>query len=192
MLKSSPLKLREWDERYRSGEQVFDTPVPLVVNVAQGIKPGAALDLACGAGRNAIYLAERGWRVTAVDGAPSAIKIVQDRAAERGVDVDVRIANLQRGDFVMEPAAYDLICACYYLQRDLFPAMKAGVRPGGVVISIVHLADPGEPRGAPKRAYPGELRTFFEGWRILHDYEGEPRESCHKRAVAEIAAERPG
>ena len=185
------MKLREWDERYRSGEQVFDTPVPLVVNIAQGLKPGAALDLACGAGRNAIYLAEHGWRVTAADGAPSAIKMVRDRAAERGVEVDLRTANLQRGEFVIEPSAYDLICDCYYLQRNLFPAMKAGVRPGGVVISIVHLADPEEPRGTPKRAYPGELRTFFEGWRILHHFEGEPSESCHKRAVAEIAAERP-
>ena len=186
------MKLREWDERYRSGEQVFDTPVPLVANIAERLKPGTALDLACGAGRNAIYLARRGWRVIAVDGAPSAIQILRDRAAERKVDVDARVANLQRGEFVIEPDAFDLICDCYYLQRNLFPAMRAGIRPGGVVIAIVHLADPEETRGTPKRAYPGELRSFFEGWRIWHNYEGEPGESCHKRAVAEIAAERPG
>ena len=185
------MKLREWDERYRSGEQVFDTPVPLVVSIAQALKPGTALDLACGAGRNAIYLAEHGWQVTAVDGAPSAIQILQYRVGARSVSVDARVADLQRGKFVIEPEAYDLICDCYYLQRSLFAAMKAGVRPGGTVIAIVHLADPEQPRGTPKRAYPGELRTFFEGWRILHDYEGDPSESCHKRAVAEIAAERP-
>ena len=185
------MKLREWEERYRSGEQVFDTPVPLVVKIAERLPPGEALDLACGAGRNAIYLAGRGWRVTAVDGSETAIRILRERAQRLGVEVDARVADLLHRKFVIAPDAFDLICDSYYLQRDLFPAMKAGVRPGGVVISIVHLAGPDEKQGTPKRAYPGELRTFFEGWRILHDYEGEPGESCHKRAVAEIAAQRP-
>ena len=186
------MKLREWEERYRSGEQVFETPVPLVVKIAERLPHGEALDLACGAGRNAIYLAGRGWRVTAVDGSETAIRILRERAQRLGVEVDARVADLLRRKFVIAPDAFDLICDSYYLQRDLFPAMKAGVRPGGVVISIVHLADPDEKQGTPKRAYPAELRTFFEGWRILHDYEGEPGESCHKRAVAEIAAQRPG
>jgi len=185
------LKLREWEERYRSGEQVFETPVPLVVKIAERLPPGQALDLACGAGRNAIYLAGRGWRVTAVDGSETAIRILRERARSRGVTVDARLADLLRGGFLIAPDAFDLICDSYYLQRDLFPAIKAGVRPGGVVIAIVHLADPHETQGTPKRACPGELRTFFEGWRILHDYEGAPGESCHKRAVAEIAAQRP-
>jgi len=184
------LNLREWDERYRANEQVFDTPSPLVLSIAEPLEPGAALDLACGAGRNAIYLAQRGWRVSATDGSPTAIEILNERAALAGVAIETSVADLAHG-FVIPPGAYDLICAAYYLQRDLFPAMKAGVRPGGIVISIVHLADPEESRGTAKRAYPGELREFFDGWEILHYYEGEPNESCHKRAVAEIAARRP-
>lgn len=185
------MKLREWEERYRSGEQVFETPAPLVVKVAEGLKPGAALDLACGAGRNAIYLADCGWKVTAVDGSQTAIGILRDRASQHGVEIDTRVADLERGEVVIEPDAYELICDCYYLQRDLFPSMKAGVRPGGILISIVHLADPEQKQGTPRGAYPGELRGFFAGWEILHYYEGMPAESCHKRAVAEIAAQRP-
>lgn len=69
--------------------------------------------------------------------------------------------------------------------------MKAGVRPGGVVISIVHLADADQPRGTARRAYPAELPGFFEGWKVLDYREGAPSESCHQRAVAEIAAQKP-
>jgi len=186
------LNLREWDQRYRGCEQVFDEPVPLVVKIAERLPAGDALDLACGAGRNALHLAARGWRVTAVDGAPAAVEVMRQRAAERGLAVDARVVDLQRSEFVIQPEAYDLICDSYYLQRDLFPKMKAGVRPGGVVISIVHLADADQPRGTARLAYPGELRGFFDSWTVLEYREGDPSEPCHKRPVAEIAARKPG
>jgi tellurite methyltransferase len=185
------LNLREWDERYRSGEQAFDTPTPLVVKVAEMLQPGYALDLACGAGRNALYLAGRGWRVTAVDGSAAALELMRERAARLGVPVQASEADLDSQEFAISPEAYDLICDCYYLRRDLFPKMKAGVRPGGVVISIVHLADADQPRGTARRAYPAELPGFFEGWKVLDYREGAPSESCHQRAVAEIAAQKP-
>ncbi|HEY6390052.1 MAG TPA: methyltransferase domain-containing protein [Bryobacteraceae bacterium] len=181
------MSLEQWNERYRAGEQLFDTPVPLVVQFA-GSAGGRALDLACGCGRNALYLAELGWRVTAVDGSPVAADVLRARARERRLDIDIRVADLERGEFEISSGAYDLILDCYYLQRDLFAGMRAGVRPGGTIISIVHLADADQPDGTPKRAYPGELRGLFEGWRVLHYREGRPEESCHQRAVAEIVA----
>lgn len=176
------MSLQEWNERYRAGEQLFTAPSPLVTRFASPIAPGRALDLACGPGRHAIYLAEQGWQVTAVDGSSIAIA----KLKERRPDLDARVADLERGEFRIEPESYDLICDCYYLQRDLFPAMQAGVRPGGLIIAIVHLA--AEPTS--KRARAGELRGFFDGWKILHDYEGVPSEDCHKHAVAEIVAQR--
>jgi len=185
------LSLERWNERYRAGEQLFDAPVPLVVKFA-GAERGRALDLACGSGRNALYLAELGWQVTAVDGSPAAVDVLRARAAERGLKIDIRIADLERGEFEIPPGEYDLILDCYYLQRDLFPRMQAGVRSGGMIISIVHLADADQPDGTPKRAYPGELRKYFEGRQILHYREGQPGESCHQRAVAEIVAVRCG
>jgi tellurite methyltransferase len=181
------LSLEQWNERYRAGEQLFDAPVPLVVQFASSAG-GRALDLACGSGRNALYLAELGWEVTAVDGSPVAVDVLRSRAAQRGLKVDVRVADLERGEFEISPDTYDLILDSYYLQRDLFPRMQAGVRTSGMIISIVHLADSDQPVGTPKRAYPGELRKYFEGWTILHYREGQPEESCHQRAVAEIVA----
>jgi tellurite methyltransferase len=185
------VSLQEWNERYRAGKQLFDTPSPLVERFAGSLAPGNALDLASGPGRNALYLAELGWRVTAVDGSPIAIDALLTRARKRSLDIDARVADLERRELSIEPAAYDLICDCYYLQRSLFPEIKAGLRLGGLVVAIVHLADADQPRGTPTRAIPGELRGYFSDWAILHYYEGKPNESCHRRPVAELVAQKP-
>jgi SAM-dependent methyltransferase len=182
------LSLEQWNERYRAGEQLFDEPVPLVVKFARTACGRRALDLACGSGRNALYLAGMGWNVTAVDGSQVALDVLKARARERGLEIDTHIADLERGEFEIPSEQYDLILDCYYLQRDLFARMQAGVTPGGMIISIVHLADADQPDGTPKRVYPGELRKCFDGWTILHYREGRPQESCHQRAVAEIVA----
>lgn len=185
------MSLADWNRRYQAGQQLFETPAPLVEEFAGPLEAGTALDLACGPGRNTLFLAERGWRVTAVDGSPIAIDLLLERAREKNLNIDAHIADLERGQYEIPPGAFDLIVDCYYLQGDLIPAMQRGVRPGGTIIAIVHLADPDQPHGTPTRAKPGELRAHFLEWTILHYYEGQPRESCHQRAVAEIAARKP-
>ena len=185
------MSIEQWNERYRAGEQLFEDPSPLVKRYSQELKPGSALDLACGAGRNSLFLAGQGWRVTALDGSPLAIDIVRERARERSLVIEAAVVDLERVEFEIAPGAYDLICDCYYLQRSLIPKMKLGLRPGGIMVAIVHLADAGQPQGTPTRARPGELRAFFEGWKILHQYEGASREACHQRPVAEIVAQKP-
>ncbi|MBV8819886.1 MAG: methyltransferase domain-containing protein [Acidobacteriaceae bacterium] len=186
------MNIEEWNHRYRSGERAGDAsqdPTLLLEETTQSLPPGKALDLACGAGRNAIYLAQRGWEVTAVDGASAAIEMLRSRSnAIRAV-----VADLQLHEFVIEPDAWDLIMSCYYLQRDLIPQIIVGTKPGGVVLVIAHTPDPGDELN-DKRAAPGELRTFFpmNGWEILHHYEGPSRDPAHKRPVAEIVARRLG
>jgi SAM-dependent methyltransferase len=182
-----------WEERYRSGHRAEDRerePTPLVVETAGRLAPGTALDLASGAGRNALWLAAHVWKVTAVDGSPTAIDIVRQRASERGVEVDARVADLEQQGYRIEHSAWDLVLICYYLQRDLFAPAKRGLRPGGVLIAIVHIAEPGEEATA-HRLHPGELAGYFQGWEILHNREGRPRDAAHQRAVAEIVARRP-
>ena len=162
------MSIEKWNERYRAGQQSSEAPSPLVQRFVADLTPGAALDLACGPGRHALYLAERGWRVTAVDSSPIAIA----KLRERNAGIDARIADLERGEFQIQPDSYDLICDCLYLQRDLFQQMKAGIRAGGMIIVAVLLAD----ARTPTRACPGELRAYFEGWKILHYREGEVAE----------------
>ncbi|MGH9608385.1 MAG: methyltransferase domain-containing protein [Bryobacteraceae bacterium] len=186
------MDLAGWEECYRSGERGGeDTPTILVVEIAERLAGGSAIDLACGAGRNAVYLAERGWAVTAVDGSEKAIELARRRAAARGVALNTEKADLTAPNFTLPPGAFDLVLIAYYLQRDLFAKAKAAVWPGGAIAVIVHTPEPGKPR-SEKRAAPGELRAFFQGWDLLWDYEGPSRDPAHRRPVAEIVARRRG
>ena len=187
----SASRIEQWNQRYRTGEQVFETPSPLVAEFAGALAPGLALDLASGPGRNALYLAGRGWRVTAVDGSAIAIDILLERAHARKLLIDARMLDLEADTLELASDTYDLVLSCYFLQRRLIHGMKAALRPGGLLIMIVHLADADQPHGTPARAYPGELRSFFDGWSILHYREGEPGESCHRHGVAEVVAQKP-
>jgi tellurite methyltransferase len=184
------MDLAGWEEKYRSDARGReDAPTKLVVEIAETLVPGTAIDLACGAGRHALYLAERGWTVTAVDGSEKAIELVQLRSAARGLQVHTKVADLTAPAFTMPSASFDLIVIAYYLQRDLFARIKDAVRPGGVVVAIAHTPEPGE-EWSEKRAAPGELRRFFNDWELLWSYEGPSRDPAHRRPVAEIAARR--
>lgn len=185
------MEIRQWDERYRSGDRASEdlqsSPNPLLAETAAHLKPGKALDLACGTGRNAVWLAEHGWDVTAVDGSPAAIELLLRRAAERGVRVETHVADLQK--FPIVPASWDFIAICFYLQRSLIELAKRGVKPGGVLLVIVHIAAPGE-QPTEHQLLPGELKSYFKGWQILHYSEGKPNDTAHKRLSAEIVARR--
>ena len=173
---------RDWNAHFADPEYTVPQPDPLVIGLADSLPPGCALDLACGAGRHAIYLARLGWRVTAVDSAGSAIERVRRAAPE----IDARVADLERGEFVIELAAFDLICDFYYLQRDLFPAIREGVRPGGVFAGAIHLREAGRnPRFSMES---GELRAEFAGWKI--SYYSEHGDAGRSRRSARIVARR--
>lgn len=158
---------RNWDEYYSTEAKLDFSPVPLLVDLAGRLPSGCALDLACGTGRNAIYLAKLGWRVTAIDSSPVAIRILREHA--RSFEIDARVADLERGEFLIAPDTYDLVCDFNYLQRDLFDAIRSSVKPGGTFIGSMYLRDsPGGPRNPAYRLNPGELREEFNGWKILY------------------------
>jgi len=181
------MDIQEWDERYRdSASNAQSAPTPLVVRTTASLRPGRALDLACGAGRNALWLASHGWQVAAVDGSSTAIEILK----RQNPSIDARVADLEAGEFEIGESAWDLILVCYYLQHDLFEPVKRGVKPGGLALVIVHLIEPGH-ESSRFSVQPGELRGRFEGWEILHSHEGKPDDPEHRRAVAEIVARRP-
>jgi SAM-dependent methyltransferase len=193
---SKSLDIQDWDKRYCSRERATEdlqaAPNPLLIETVERLarnpkRPRQALDLASGAGRNALWLAGQGWNVTAVDGSAAAIAILRERAAERGLNLDARVADLERDEFPIERAAWDLVAILYYLQRNLFEAAKRGVAPGGVLIGIAHITEPGE-EPTPHRLRRGELETYFAGWEIVHYYEGASRDAAHQRPVAEIVA----
>lgn len=173
---------RDWNARYADPEYTESAPDALLIGLAEHLPAGRALDLACGAGRHAIHLARLGWRVTAVDAAAAAI----DRLRRVTPGVDARVADLERGEFAIEPAGFDLICDFYYLQRNLFPAIREGVRPGGTFAGAIHLLEPGH--GPRFSLPPGHLREEFAGWKVLYYSEGA--EPGRTRRSARIIARR--
>src|ERR1700730_9282870 len=97
------MEIQGWDERYKSGarraEDLDASPTPLLMESVEKLSAGSALDLACGSGRNALWLAEQGWSVTAVDGSPVAIEILRSRDSESGVIVSTSVADLERHEY---------------------------------------------------------------------------------------------
>ena len=165
------MRLDEWNARYRSREQLASSPAPLLVRAAEGLAPGRALDLACGAGRNALWLAARGWEVVAIDGASEAIRIVH----EQDTSIDARVMDLEAGAALpFEDESFDLVAILYYLHRPLFAEARRVVRRGGIVVSAAKM------RGTYRIA-PGELARTFEDFEVVHASEGE---------IAEIIARR--
>ena len=186
--------MADWDERYRRGEHATTEPGRLLMRAIKDLAPGRALDIACGAGRHALYLATHGWRVTAVDASRVGVEIMQARARERGVSIDARVADLERGEFEIKAEAYELVCVFYYLQRGLFAQLRAGVCAGGALVAAIHMVDesPGIKHMNPYFLLePGELRTFFNDWEIEHYHETpshDPDAGEHTRRTAEIIA----
>src|SRR6185312_6766388 len=121
---------------------------------------------------------------TAVDASSAAIDFLLATATQRGVTLAAKVANLEEHEYRIEVSAWNLVAICYYLQRDLFEPAKRGVVPGGLLISIVHITEPGEEPTA-HRLRPGELAQYFNDWEILRYREGTPRDAVHRRSVAE-------
>jgi len=135
-----------WDARYRSTSAVWSGhPNPHLVTEAAGLAPGRALDVGCGEGADAIWLAEHGWQVTAVDISTVALARGAARAAEVGADLAQRITWLHADLTGWEPAAvpYDLVSVQFMHlptePRDaLFRRLAASVAPGGTLIIVGH------------------------------------------------------
>lgn len=130
----------------------------------------------------------------AVDSSEVGVEITKERARKRGVEVRAVVADLERGEFQIEPEAYELICDFYYLQRDLLPKIRAGVKRGGLAVCAIHMVDEREDARLMNPDYllqPYELLTFFRGWNVEHYHETKLEDEDpgqHHRRTAEIIA----
>ncbi len=132
----------DWNARYAQKELLWTAqPNRLFAAEVEGIEPGRALDVACGEGRNAVWLAELGWNVTGIDFSDVALGKAAELARARGVEVEWVAADV----LVHEPApgAFDLVAVLYLqlphdeLARALRRAARA-VAPGGALIVLGH------------------------------------------------------
>ena len=132
----------DWNARYAQKELLWTAePNRLFAAEVGSLEPGRALDVACGEGRNAVWLAERGWRVTGVDFSDVALGKAAELAAARGVAVEWVLADVL--DYELEPRSFDLVAMLYLqlpaqeLERAIGSATEA-VAPGGVLIVLGH------------------------------------------------------
>ncbi|MFF2847766.1 class I SAM-dependent methyltransferase [Streptomyces sp. NPDC058001] len=166
-----------WDEMYRGQDQVFSgAPNGVLVTEVTGLPPGRALDVGCGEGADAHWLARRGWRVTALDISPTAL----ERAA--AIDTTGRVA-WTRSDLTTTPppaGAFDLVSAQYFPLRQqpdhtALRGLLDAVAPGGTLLFVSHdLADlpPGHRNGFDPADYyqPDDIsRLLDHDWAVLID-----------------------
>jgi len=182
----------KWEQRYRAGERVHDgRPSAVLARWVHLVRPGRALDVATGLGRNALFLASRGFEVDAVDISPTALAKAADLARRRGLGVRWIEADLDT--YRVPPARYDLVVVSFFLTRRLVPALKAAVRPGGLMVMENHLVGPApdEGPGPAHRLRAGELWRWFRRWEILELAEGLFTEGGERMWIGRIAARRP-
>jgi SAM-dependent methyltransferase len=165
--------------RYEAGGVPWDQPLPPpeVTELADALAPGRALDVGCGYGRAALYLAGRGWQVDAVDFVPQAVAETGARVAAAGLTDRVRVFEAAVPDLAGLAGPYDLAldvgCAHGFTAAILSPyraELARLLRPGAVFALFCRLRpgdDPTEPESGPRGLVEAELRaTFADGFRL--------------------------
>jgi 2-polyprenyl-3-methyl-5-hydroxy-6-metoxy-1,4-benzoquinol methylase len=131
-----------WDERYGTEELIWKAePNRFLVEELDALAPGRALDVACGEGRNAVWLASKGWRVTGVDFSRAGLAKAQRLATDRGVEVTWVEADVV--EWRPPTASFDLVVVMYLhlpaeQRRRALAHAAAALAPGGVLLVVGH------------------------------------------------------
>ena len=185
---------RRWDKRFQRKEFAFGEKPNLFLKKHIRLLPkGKALDVAAGEGRNAVFLAQQGFEVDAVDISEKGLKKARKLAQERGVKITTFLVDLDQ--YHIQKERYDLIANFYFLKRRLITRIKKGLRKGGRVIFETYLLEhralgTGGPKQAKYFLKPNELLRLFKDLRILFYREGIFREGGKRRAIASLIAEK--
>jgi tellurite methyltransferase len=185
---------KRWDERFGREEFAFGKEAnPFLRRHIALFTRGKVLDIAAGEGRNAIFLAQHGFDVDAVDISEVGLRKAQRLAKEMGVKIHTFHADLNT--YQIEPGQYDLITNFYFLKRSLIPKIKKGLKKEGKVIFETYILEHRNiatygPRQAKYFLRPNELLKLFNGFRILRYREGIFKQGGKKRAIASLIAEK--
>lgn len=157
---------------------------------------GVALDVAMGNGRNAVYLATRGFDVDGVDVNPEVVEQARTRARRLGAPIRAVVGNVEDGTYIVPVDSYDVVVVFNFLHRPLFRDIRDGLKPGGVVVYQTFTTEQaafGPPRDPAHLLRPGELREAFADWEILRHDEGieEGTPDAPPCALAGIVARKP-
>jgi len=182
-----------WNQKYReaSGAGTWTVPHPFLAQAfSKYILPlfpcgASALDLAGGAGRHAIWLAQQGWEVTLIDISETGVEQARQNAGPLASHIHFVVDDLTR--FKASQTQFEVVMAFFYLERKIFSEMVKVVRPGGLLVYKTHTLAQAKMTGGPKNPAhllePGELLQLARGLCVLHY-----QEEAAKKATAELVA----
>jgi SAM-dependent methyltransferase len=154
----------DFDEFYAGGPQWSGNPNGVLVREVAELPPGRVLDIGAGEGADAVWLAENGWQVTALEPAAAAVARARELAGQRGVEKQIHFAPATLTDFLATAGegTFDLVCACYF-PAPVTPAEAQALarllRPGGTLLWVDH-----DWEGAgPERMNPARLEPLLDG-----------------------------
>jgi tellurite methyltransferase len=180
-----------WDNLFNTPSYVFGkNPAPFLKEQIRLLPVGRALDIAMSEGRNAVFLAKKGFQVTGID--YSEVALAKARRLAHDNKVTVKTINADLTEYTIKPDAYDLIVNIDFLLRSLIPQLKKGVRHGGMIVFENQTEEQLQNAGGKTLRKDwllkkGELRELFKDWDILAYREINDG----KDARASIVARRP-
>jgi SAM-dependent methyltransferase len=185
---------KRWDKRFRGKEFAFGKEAnPFLRRHIRLLPKGKALDIAAGEGRNAVFLAQHGFDVDAVDISERGLRKARKLAKEMGGKIHTVLVDINT--YQIGKSQYDLIANFYFLNRRLIPGIKKGLKKGGRVIFETYLLEQrmlgtGGPKHAKYFLKPNELLRLFQDFRILFYREGIFKEGGRRKAIASLIAEK--
>ncbi|SPE32257.1 putative Methyltransferase type 12 [Acidobacteriia bacterium SbA2] len=173
-----------WNKVYSTGQAIFvHHPTQLLVDAVKGRRPGTALDIGMGQGRNSIFLAQQGWEVTGFDPSEEGVRQARERAAKLGLHLRALVVGEE--DFDLGAAQWDLIVMTYV--RRIRPGdadrFARALRPNGLIVY--------ENNNVGNQ---NELLKYFLAWRILHFEDVDTSSDWHPERtsrVERLVAEKP-
>ena len=185
--------MTDWDKKYRKMGEDGQPPSRLLQELIKTLPTGKALDVAAGTGKNAIFLAQHGYDVDAVDSSSVAMEKGRKLADKAGVSVNFINADLK--SYIIAEDSYDLIINFNFLERSLIPSMKKGLKKGGALLFETFTVDQKEIGPPTNRDYllaHNELLSLFSDLYLPFYREGIFVEEERKKALASIVVRRKG
>ena len=181
---------RKWDDRYTNDSAITDAAALLREN-AHLLKGGKALDVAMGTGSNAVLLAAHGFEVEGVDISSVAVTSVRQHAEKNGLAITAIEADLT--NYQIQERAYDVIVDFYYLDRNIIPQLKQGLKTGGLIFFETYTEEQRRFGGISNPEYllkPNELLFSFLDFFIIFYYERTVTSPQHSEAIASLIAQK--
>ena len=186
--------MTDWDERYSEGDYpAAPDPSPVLRDHVHAFPDGRALDVAAGTGRNALFLAEHGYAVDALDRSRVGLEIAHETAVERGIEDRLECIQADAEEYAFPRETYDVIAISFHRFVDRLPDIHAALAPGGVFFYEIHLRTTDDAPSGPStdryRFAANELLRACLGLTVIH-YEEKVYERDEDRdsALATILA----